>query len=230
VRLGSGQETLPMLVRTYLDRALSAGGRVPYRVRLAQVGQMWQKPGARPQAFTATEELAVSEVAFSWRARFSLLPLVSLNVVDEFAAGNGSLEARVFRLLPVMRRQGPELSLGEALRYLAELPWVPHAMLHNSELEWTGIDDSHVEVATQVGATRAAVRLEFDPAGDIVGAFSDQRPRPESNNRPTRWAGAFTDYATTGGIRIPTRAEVRWELPDGPFIYWRGTVLSLEVR
>jgi hypothetical protein len=32
-----------------------------------------------------------------------------------------------------------------------------------------------------------------------------------------------------GGVRIPTRAEVRWELPDGAFTYWRGTVTSLEI-
>jgi hypothetical protein len=43
------------------------------------------------------------------------------------------------------------------------------------------------------------------------------------------WAGRFSDYAVVGGIRIPTRGEVRWELPDGPFTYWRGTITSIEL-
>ena len=36
-------------------------------------------------------------------------------------------------------------------------------------------------------------------------------------------------FPDVGGIRLPTRAEVRWELPDGPFPYWRGTIASLEL-
>ncbi len=32
-----------------------------------------------------------------------------------------------------------------------------------------------------------------------------------------------------GGLRVPTRAEVRWELPEGPFTYWLGRITSLDV-
>ena len=30
--------------------------------------------------------------------------------------------------------------------------------------------------------------------------------------------------------RLPTRAEVSWELPDGPFTYFRAQVTGLELR
>jgi hypothetical protein len=36
--------------------------------------------------------------------------------------------------------------------------------------------------------------------------------------------GGFGEYEVVGGIRVPTRAEVRWKLSDGPFVYWRGTI------
>jgi hypothetical protein len=41
------------------------------------------------------------------------------------------------------------ISKGEAMRYLAELPWLPQAMVANQELEWRQIDDRTVEVATR---------------------------------------------------------------------------------
>jgi Family of unknown function (DUF6920) len=41
--------------------------------------------------------------------------------------------------------------------------------------------------------------------------------------------GGYGDYGIVGGVRIPTRAEVRWELADGPFTYWRGRITSLEL-
>ena len=77
----------------------------------------------------------------------------------------------------------------------------------------------------------AAVGLELDEAGDVVGARVDDRPRAEGKQVVRcPWVGSFGDYATVDGIRIPTHGEVRWELPEGPFTYWRGTIRSVEVR
>jgi hypothetical protein len=156
---------------------------------------MWQKPGGRQLRFTAVEEFAVEEVAFSWPARFPIVPFVSLHVVDRYTLGEGLLEARLFRLIPVMRASGPELSEGEAMRYLAELPWVPHAMLVNRELEWRDLDAETVEVATRVGSERAAVRLEFDAAGDIVGTLRTRAHVPRAR-RACRHRGAAASVTT----------------------------------
>jgi hypothetical protein len=220
---------LPALVRRYVDRAAPAGLAVAQKVRITQVGEMWQKPGGRPLSFEAVEELAVHEVAFTWDARMKLAPLLFLRVVDRLVAGEGLLEARLLGLVPVMRQAGEELSEGEALRYLAELVWVPHAMTSNQRLEWRELDAEAVEVATQVGGSRAAARIDFDRDGDIAGASALARPRLVGKQTVlTPWAGSFGEYAVVGGIRIPTRGEVRWELADGPFTYWRARVTSLE--
>lgn len=191
---------VPALVRRYLERAVPAGALVPRRVRIAQAGEMWQKPGGRPLRFSAVEELAVAEVAFSWRARFSLAPLVWLRVVDDYAGGEGRLEARLFGLVPMLRSRGPELSEGEAFRYLAELPWVPQAILANRELDWRDLDARTVEVATRFGSSRLPVRLAFDAAGDIVESSADARARFEGRKVVrSRWGGSFGDYGTVGG-------------------------------
>jgi hypothetical protein len=222
--------TLPALVRRYLDRALPASGPKPRRVRLAQKGQMWLKPGGRALPFTAVEEFAVKDVAFSWEARVRSAPMVSMHVVDRFATGEGVLEARLFGLVPVMRAKGREVSEGELVRYLAELAWVPHAMLENPQLEWRELTDDTVEVATRLAAIRVSVRIAFDSDGDIARSSTDARPRAVGEELvPTPWAGTFRDYAVVGGVRVPTRGEVRWELPDGPFTYWRGEITSLEL-
>jgi hypothetical protein len=220
---------LPEPVRRYLARALPAGRATPTRVRLTQQGQMWQKPGATPLQFTAVEELAVDRVAFSWRARFPVLGPIAIKVVDSYDGGQGRLEARVLGF-PVVRQAGRETSVGEALRYLAELPWVPFAMTQNRELEWRDLDERSVEVASCVGTERVAVTLELDDAGDIVRTYCPTRPRQVGKTWAARpWSGEFGDYGVVGGVSIPRSAEVRWELPAGPFTYWRGTVTSLEL-
>lgn len=218
---------VPDAIRAFATRGVRGDGTLPRQVRVEQTGEMWQHPGARPLRFTAVEEFAVTEVAFTWRARFPIVPLVSVHVRDGYGAGRGRMDASVLGV-PVMRRRGPGIALGAGLRYLAELPWVPHALLANRELEWVELHGHSVEVATCVGTARVAVRLELDEAGDVVAARADERPRDGDVPRP--WGGVFADYAVVGGVRVPTSAEVSWDLPAGRFVYWRGRVTGLSLR
>jgi hypothetical protein len=216
------------LVEDYVSRALLAPDPAPARVRLLQSGEMRMKPDGRALRFDAVEELSVDEVAFSWRANAHVAPLVSMHVVDQFHAATGSLSGRLFGI-PVVRARGPEVDEAEAMRYLAELAWVPHAAHSNRHLQWREVEDDVVEVSTAVGGKRVAVRLRFDASGDILAAFAN---RPRISGRrivESRWLALFGEYDELGGIRIPRRAEVRWELSDGPFTYWIGHVTALDL-
>ena len=220
-------DRLPKLVRSYLERVLPKGANVPAQLRITQRGKMHMKPGGRATRFTATERFAVDRVAFVWVARFPILPAVSLKVLDSYANGVGTLRVRALGM-PVQTRAGPEMAVSEAYRYLAELPWVPHAMLTNEHLHWRDVDDRHVEVTTRVADEQPTVRLDFDAAGDIVRSSADGRPRDTGGTlRPTRWGGDFSDYVTLGGIRMPAAGEVYWDLPAGRFVYWRARITSV---
>ena len=80
-----------------------------------------------------------------------------------------------------------------------------------------------MEVATPVGSQTARVLLEFDAEGDVARASCSARPF-QSGETSRRWEGTFTDYRVLGGIRMPTRAEVAWDLPEGRYVYWRGRI------
>ena len=82
---------------------------------------MTQKPGGRALRFSATEVFAVDRVEFSWRARFPIVPPLVLTVTDEYRDGRGTLDVRLLSRR-LSSRRGTELDVGEALRYLAELP------------------------------------------------------------------------------------------------------------
>jgi hypothetical protein len=221
---------LPEPVSRYLDRSLASKQPLPRLVRLTQTGEMQLKPG-RWLSFEAQQVARVDRVEFVWRARFALAPLVGIRVRDWFRDGDGGLEARLLGLIPVASAGGPETARSEAMRYLAELPWFPQAVLGNEELAWREVEHGAVEVATRVGSAEAAVTLHFDEAGDIVGAFAPDRPHQEGSRFVDHpWSGAFSGYEELGGVRVPTRAEVSWDLPDGRFTYFRGRVTRLEAE
>ena len=217
------------LAERFLARAGAAGtGAVVRGVRIRQRGRMWTRPGGRPLGFVAVQEIDAGRVAFRWRARFGPAPLRPLAVVNACDGGDGYLEGRIAGVR-AFRLEGPDVARGEAMRYLAELAWIPHALRANATLDWAELSASEAEVATATRGGRAAVRLRFDGTGDLLGASAPDRPRAEGGGAvPTPWRGGFSDHADLGGLRVPRRAEAAWDLPEGPFTYWRAEVTALE--
>ncbi len=222
-----GGAHLPELVRRYLARSLSADAQVPASVRVQQSGEMRQRPDGRAMSFRATQDFAVDHVAFSWRARFPLVGPLALTVVDEFADGSGRLRLSLLGI-PLRTMMGPETNVGEAMRYLSELAWAPHAMFANRDLSWREVNARTVEVSMSLDGSIAAVALSFDDAGDIVGA-TGMRPFPIGKAFvPTSWGGDFSDYASFDGTRVPTYGQAWWELPEGRFVYWSSHITGLQ--
>ena len=189
---------------------------------------MQLKPGQWKRC-TAEQEMSATRVEFAWHARFPIAPFVAMQVRDWYRSGRGGLEARLLGI-PLKRLHGPEVAKGEAMRYLAELPWAPPAIGANAELEWREVDGRTVEVATMVGGERIAVLLHFDESGDIVASTADERPRDVDGRAvATPFGGEFGDYTVIGGIRVPTTALVYWELPEGRFDYFQGRLTDLTV-
>jgi hypothetical protein len=223
------ERALPEPIARYLRHVLPEDAVTPSRVRLAQAGEMVQKAGGRRLEFRAVQEYAVESVEFEWRATFGPNPLVRVKVVDRYRDGEGLLVARIWGLIPATRRAGPETDRAEAMRYLAELPWVPHAIRSNKQLSWRELEDGSVEVSTLVAGRAASVRLSLEDG--LVRTVSGVRPMLAGGRAvETPFIGSFGDYVELGEIRVPGSAEVSWELPEGPFTYWRGEVTSLEAE
>lgn len=197
----------------------AAGGFATFK----QTGQMWSEPGAKPMDFTAHQTVRADAIGFLWRTHFGLpVPMV---VADYLHTGTGGLEARILGAVRVMRGVGPAFDQGEALRYLAEVPVNPDAILANRSLDWTVIDARTISVAAGQGETRGVVTFDLDDSGLIIGMRAPLRMTIENGiavGRP--WKGRFWDYQRMGGRLLPLQAEVGWVREAGDFIYWRGTM------
>lgn len=173
--------------------------------------------------FTARQWLAASTVAFSWRARFPMVPFVALHVEDAIENGEGHLTGRLWGWLRLFEQTGPDVNRGQAIRYLAELPWVPAAYLDNADLHWEETPEGLLRVSCEVSGARVHVDLEVDEEGRIVTVRAEDRPREvDGVFVETPWVGSFRDWQEVGGLVVPMEGEVAWELPEGRFTYWRG--------
>jgi len=233
-RLAAGQastpapdpERLPELVRRFAERAGAVVGAPPV-VRLDQSLTMRLGVDKPWQALTAVHWAGTRASGFVWHARGKMMGL-GIGVVDAYVDGAGLLNARLLNSISVAMSEGVETDRGELLRYLAEIPLTPDAILNNPALVWTQVDDRRVSVATPVSATGGSVTVvfTFDEAGDIVEALADRPMIVDGTCTDVPWQGLFFDYRQLGARRIPTRAEVGWRLPDGLYTYFRGTIES----
>ena len=220
---------LPAPVAEFARRAIAGVHVAPRAVTLTQRAEMRLSPAGRWFPVAASQTISIAEPGFLWLARARMLGVLPMEVIDAFVGGEGWLEVRLFGSLPIARAHGNDLDRGELMRYLAELVWAPHAMLHNAALGWKPLGGGWVQVAAPSRQGPAPVRLLFDEAGDISRIAADDRPRTAGRAViPTPWRGRFSGYRDIGGLRVPAHGEVSWMLPEGEFTYWRGEITALK--
>jgi hypothetical protein len=220
---------LPPPVERYFRRVLSDGQPMVLRAQFDQAADFYmtgRSPGWRP--LTATQHFAVGPAAFVWDARIRLAPMTTVWVRDHYSGGTGSMRADFMGLWPVMRTSAsPELNAGALQRYLAELIWLPTALLPSAGVAWSARDDRSAMASLTDSGTRVELEFRFNESDEIAEIFAAGRFREEQGAYlPTPWLVRCWDYQWREGMRIPIQAEVAWLLPEGPQPYWRGRLTS----
>jgi hypothetical protein len=222
------EAVLPQALR---ERAVynGAGRDGAFRaVRLTQEAEF--RRGADWGPMPAVQHMGLGAAGFVWDARAPGPLVPSFTVIDAFVGGQGVLRANLFGAIPVANATGEVYDRAEAMRYLAELPWAPDAVLGNPEVEWTALDDDRVEAALETRSGRVWVRFVLNGDGDIV-EMTAERPDvgPDGAEFARPWRGRYTDYGWVGGRRIPQSGEVGY-VENGVYrAYWRGRITALEL-
>nr|WP_155847481.1 DUF6544 family protein [Asticcacaulis sp. AC402] len=172
--------------------------------------------------FTATQTISTRNCEFDWRTRAGPLGVISGR--DALQGGEGRFDIMALGFIPIARAaHTPALVRGELLRYLAELPWAPDAILHNSRLRWRTDGPDTLAVSAGSGETACEVELSLGNDGRIASGFAPDRPRSASApTLPTPWRGRFSDYRNLNGTWLPFAAEVAWEIGGKEIVYWQA--------
>jgi hypothetical protein len=194
-------------------------------VTLTQTGRMKQNLDIDTwMDFTATQTISTRACEFDWQAQAGPLGMISAR--DALENGEGRFDITALGFIPIGRAEHTSaLVRGELVRYLAELPWAPHAILLNTTLSWRVDDPDTLAVSAGADETACEILLSLDNDGRIVGAFAADRPRSATAPfLPTRWRGRFSDYRHHNSFWIPFAGEVGWEIAGKEVAYWQGRI------
>ena len=236
--LGGRQETvtleeieqLPPPVARYFRLALRGEQPRIRSARIAQVGE-FRAGGVdeRWSPFKATQYFSTQPLGFVWDARIRMAPLVNVSVRDGSIEGQGSMQAKLLSLVPIIDEHGKaELNAGALQRYLAEAVWFPSALLPSAGVKWSAIDESRALATLTDSGTTVSLEFRFNDAGEIASVFTPARYREVNGKYElTPWEGHFRDYKEIDGLRIPVEANVEWQLRDGSLPYWKGRIINV---
>ncbi|HYD51682.1 MAG TPA: DUF6544 family protein [Gemmatimonadaceae bacterium] len=220
---------LPAPVVRYFARVLTPGQRIYRRARIDQTGQM-ARDRARWMSFTATHVLHAGPPGFVWDARLDMIPLVGVRVRDGYHAGRGAMLVRAAGVVPIVDQNGTlEMAQASLLRWLAEAPWMPTALLPCAGVRWAPVDDSTAVASIADAGVEVRMTVHFAPTGEIA-RITAMRHRDVGGGRLalTPFEARSWDYARVDGMLVPRAGEAGWRLADGWFPYWRGRMERVE--
>ena len=121
-----------------------------------------------------------------------------------------------------------EMARGEFMRFFAETPWYPTALLPSQGVQWAAVDDTSAKATIVDGSIALTLLFRFNDAGLIDSVRADARGGmigKEIVMRP--WECGLSNYQVRDGMTVPICGEAAWVRPDGRKTYFHGTVKTL---
>lgn len=179
--------------------------------------------------FTSRQRVVTRRPGFLWDAQMSMLPGLTVRVVDSYIAGKGLLHAAILGLFTVADVSGDgEIARGELIRFFAEMAWYPTALLPSQGVRWEALDDRSANATIVDGLLTATLLFRFNDAGLIDSVHAEARGAMVGKEMiMTPWEGSWSNYQTRNGMTVPFTGEVAWVRPEGRKPYFLGTIASL---
>jgi hypothetical protein len=218
--------TLPAAAERWLNHVLPEDEIAPSQIKIRQEGTMEIRGKWTP--FTAEGIYTGAPLSFNWKARLRMLPGVWVAAEDGHSNGNGWGGARMWGVLPMGRRTGPNVLAVQMIRNIGELVWLPEFALASPELTWSDAGEDAFEIRSRAGEREVLVRFDVNDQGDILRAFSPSRPYDVPDGyAESPWSYEFSDHRDFGEVRIPATAVATYEKKDGSWEYFRGQLTSI---
>ena len=124
---------------------------------------------------------------------------------------------------------GGEIARGEFMRFFAEAPWYPTALLPSQGVKWEAVDDSSANATIVDGPLTLTLLFRFNEA-DLIESFRAEARGALIDNEMVMapWEGRWSNYKRCGGMMVPLTGEVAWVGPERPRPYFKGTVTALD--
>lgn len=225
---------LPPPVARYFRLVLAKDQKLIKSLKMRQTGLLRTSTTAGTwSSFTARQVVVPPATGFVWNARVEMPLATHVRVLDSYIAGAGAGgRVSILSAFAVASESGgAELNAGALHRYLAEAVWYPTALLPQSGVVWSPIDDRSARATLTDSGTTVSLEFRFNEAGEVRSVYSPGRfGRFEGTYKQVPWEGHFRDYQVRDGMRIPGYGEVGWYEDETLQLVWKGNLDDVQYQ
>lgn len=221
---------LPEPVQRYFTYSLEEGQRYVSYVKLKHAGEFRQNENQKWMPIEGEEYFTTETPGFIWIGKIPLLPLVWIIGIDMYLEGKGEFQIKLLSIITIADApKGKELDESELMRWLAEAPLFPTALLPSSFLRWEPVDSDSAKAIIDCAGTRVETLFHFDKEGKIVQMTAD-RYRAVDNTTfvKQKWIGHYSNYAIAKKMMVPWNIEVSWNSEIGNFTYAKFNIKDIQ--
>jgi hypothetical protein len=223
-------EGLPAPVQRYFRAVLKDGQPIVSALTIEMAGTINMSATAEQwKPFTSKQRVVTRRPGFLWDAQVSMLPGMKVRVVDSYIAGKGLLRAAMLGLFTVADVSGGgEVARGEFMRFFAEAPWYPTALLPSQGVQWQAVDGAAAHATLVDGPLTLTLLFRFNDAGLIDSVRAEARGGTVGKEvvmMPCECG--LSNYQVRSGMTVPITGEAAWVRPEGRKPYFIGTITSL---
>lgn len=220
---------LPEPVQRYFALSLKQGQQYVNYVKLKHTGDFRQYENQKWMPIQGEEYFTTATPGFVWIGKISLLPLVWVTGIDEYLEGKGTFQIKIWSIITISDApRGKKLDESELLRWLAEAPLFPTALLPSSYLQWEPMDFDSAKAVIDHAGTKVEALFQFDNKGKIIQINADRYRLVDNSFVKGKWLGHYSNYTFVKNMMVPRDIKVSWNTEVGNFTYARFKIEDIQ--
>jgi len=163
--------------------------------------------------------------------RANIMGIVPFEGRDKYCNGQGHMFGTLGRVIKIFDQKDFEIAQGAAIVLLAESLLLPLYAIQ-PYIQWEPIDEftaqaRFVHKGVDVGGT-----FHFNQQGECIRFTTNERPYslPNGEYELKPYTIQIRSYQQQGEIRIAKEVAAIWNLTDGDYEYWKGTVKEIRFQ
>jgi len=224
---------LPPSVARYFRHVIGESQKLINTARIRQSGVLRTSTITDTwSSFSACQVVVPPAKGFIWNAKVDMPLGTHVRVLDSYSAGVGAGRVSILSAFAVASdADNPALNSGALHRYVAEAVWYPTALLPQSGIVWSAIDDRSARATLTDNGITVSLEFRFNDLGEVVSVYSSGRfGRFDGGYKQVPWEGHFRDYQIRGDVRIPCYGEVGWYEDDTLQLVWKGNLMDVQYQ
>lgn len=147
---------------------------------------------------------------------------------DSYRDGRGDMKGVVGKLITIFDVDGEEMDKACLATYLAEILFVPSAILQN-DVSFDDIGNNQLKATITCKNVTASGIFTFSDEGEMQTFVTDDRAvqGTDGSIEHVKWTAICSGYrCDENGVKQPSVFKAVWNYPDEDFIYFDGDISS----